>query len=227
MKTFISAFRKAVLSPAKAKTSYSQFAEDLIIQFELKDQQSEPIYVDVGCNNPRRGSNTFLLYKKGWRGLLIDLEYEKILACKLARPRDKSILAAVSDVRELVDIYSQKSFSTNTTIAPECISDTSTYKKIGQIETKTLNEILKENQIPKCFSFLNIDVEGVDFKVLKSLNFDEYQPTLICIENWDSRGGIDKIVASEIHQYIVQKNYTLCAWSGLSTIYKKDPKLCI
>jgi len=221
MKTFFAAFRKAFFSPTKPKTSYSQFAEDLIIQFELKSQQSQPIYVDVGCHNPRRGSNTFLLYKKGWRGLLIDLEYEKILACKLARPRDKSILAAVSDVKELVDIYSQKSFSTNTTIAPESISDTSTYKKIGQIETKTLNEILKENQIPKNFSFLNIDVEGVDFKVLKSLNFDEYQPAIICIENWESRGGIDKIIVSETHQYLIQKRYELCAWSGLSTIYKK------
>ena len=221
MKTFFAAFRKAFFSPTKPKTSYSQFAEDLIIQFELKSQKSEPIYVDVGCHNPRRGSNTFLLYKKGWRGLLIDLEYEKILACKLARPRDKSILAAVSDVKELVDIYSQKSFSTNTTIAPESIADTSTYKKIGQIETKTLNEILKENQIPKNFSFLNIDVEGVDFKVLKSLNFDEFLPAIICIENWESRGGIDKIIASETHQYLVQKRYELCAWSGLSTIYKK------
>jgi len=223
MKTFFAAFRKAFFSPTKSKTSYSQFAEDLIIQFELKSQQSEPVYVDVGCHNPRRGSNTFLLYKKGWRGLLIDLEYEKILACKLARPRDKSILAAVSDVKELVDIYSQKSFSTNTTIAPESISDTSTYKKIGQIETKTLNEILNQNKIPKNFSFLNIDVEGVDFKVLKSLNFDEYRPAIICIENWESRGGIDKIIASETHQYLIQKRYELCAWSGLSTIYKKTP----
>lgn len=222
MKTFFSAFRKAFFSPTKPKTSYSQFAEDLIIQFELKNQQSAPIYVDVGCHNPRRGSNTFLLYRKGWKGLLIDLEYEKILACKLARPRDKSILAAVSDVKELVDIYSQKSFSTNTTIAPESISDTSTYKKIGQIETKTLNEILKENQISKNFSFLNIDVEGVDFKVLKSLNFDEYQPAIICIENWESRGGVEKIIASETHQYLVKNSYELCAWSGLSTIYKKS-----
>jgi FkbM family methyltransferase len=221
MKTFFAAFRKAFFSPTKPKTSYSQFAEDLIVQFELKNHQSEPIYVDVGCHNPRRGSNTFLLYKKGWKGLLIDLEYEKILACKLARPRDKSILAAVSDIKELVYIYSQKSFSTNTTISPESISDASSYKKIGQIETKTLNEILKENQMPKNFSFLNIDVEGVDFKVLKSLNFDEYQPAIICIENWESRGGIDKIIASETHQYLVQKRYELSAWSGLSTIYKK------
>lgn len=222
MKTFFAAFQKAFFSPTKPKTSYSQFAEDLIIQFELNNQQSEPIYVDIGCHNPRRGSNTYLLYKKGWRGLLVDLEYEKVLACKLARPRDKSILAAVSDTKELVDIYSQKSFSTNTTIAPECISDVSTYKKIGQIETKTLNEILDENQIPKNFSFLNIDVEGVDFKVLKSLNFAEYQPAIICIENWESRGGVDKIIASETHEYLIQKSYELCAWSGLSTIYKKS-----
>ncbi len=221
MKTFFAAFLKAFFSPAKPKTSYSQYAEDLIIQIELNNLKSEPIYVDVGCNSPRRGSNTFLLYKKGWRGLLIDLEYEKILACKLARPRDKSILAAVSDVKELVDIYSQKSFSTNTTIAPESIFDASTYKKIGQIETKTLNEILKENHIPKNFSFLNIDVEGVDFKVLKSLHFDEYQPLIICIENWESRDGIEKIIASDTHRHLSKYNYELCSWSGLSTIYRR------
>ena len=30
------------------------------------------VYVDVGCNHAVKQNNTYLLYKKGWRGIGID-----------------------------------------------------------------------------------------------------------------------------------------------------------
>ena len=96
---FASTLRRAFLSPTKAKRSYSQCAEDLIVKMFLQiDGSLKPgFYVDVGCHHPRRGSNTYGFYKSGWRGVLIDMEADKVRVAKLARRRDMVVQAAVSD----------------------------------------------------------------------------------------------------------------------------------
>ena len=51
--------------------SYSQEGEDLVLRKIFK-KQDKGFYVDVGAHHPKRFSNTFLLYKKGWNGINID-----------------------------------------------------------------------------------------------------------------------------------------------------------
>jgi FkbM family methyltransferase len=218
IKTFLIAFYKAFISPSKPKKSYSQYAEDLIIQSYFSRKLKNGRYVDVGCHHPRRGSNTYGLYRKGWSGILIDLEECKVKANQMARRRDQVILAAVSDKEEWLDIYSDKKFSTNTTIKRQ--DDQDGKSLIGRIKTQTLTKILKENHFPTQFELLSIDVEGVDFEVLKGLDLKIYQPEIICIENWKALSGIDGILGSETHQYLIKQNYQLVALTGLSTIYK-------
>lgn len=216
----ITALLKAITSPTKSKRSFSQYAEDLLIQIALNETNSNSkFYVDVGCHHPRRGSNTYYFYKKGWRGILIDLEEVKVLACKIARPRDKVVKAAVSNKKEMVSIFTPLKFSTNSTIRLDTIRDPSQYQKIGVIETSSLNQILEEQNAPNNFDFLSIDVEGSDLQVLKSIDLKIYTPSVICIENWESTNGINAILVSETHQYLEKSGYCLSGWSGLSTIY--------
>ncbi len=59
IKTFLIAFCKAFISPGKVKKSYSQCAEDLIVQSYFPGKLKTGRYVDVGCHHPRRGSNTY------------------------------------------------------------------------------------------------------------------------------------------------------------------------
>jgi FkbM family methyltransferase len=213
---------KAFTSPTKLKKSFSQYAEDLIIQNILKDVNSHSkFYVDIGCHHPRRGSNTYFFYKKGWRGILVDLEDVKVLACKIARPRDRVIKAAVSNKREKVPVFTPVKYSTNSTIRLDAIEDSSKFQKIGFIETITLNELLDEHKAPRNFGFLSIDVEGSDLQALQGIDLNKYNPYVICIENWHSRNGIDAILTSDIHRHLEQSGYDLVGWSGLSTVYSK------
>ena len=178
--------------------------------------------MDVGCQHPRRGSNTFGLYKMGWSGILIDLEESKVVANKLARKRDKVILAAVSDKEELLNIYSDKKYSTNTTIKMPNNNDK--MQIIGKIKTQTLSKILIQNCFPEKFELLCIDVEGADFEVLKGLNLNLYKPEIICIENWKADSGIDGVINSDIHNYLVIHGYVLIALSGFSTMVVSSSK---
>jgi len=220
IKTFLVAFYKAFISPSKFKKSYSQYAEDLIIQSYFPKELKSGRYVDIGCHHPRRGSNTYGLYQKGWTGILVDLEQVKVLANQMIRRRDKVILAAVSDAEEWIEVFSDKVYSTNTTIKKNAskINDQS----IGKVKTQTLTTILNEQKFQKNFELLSIDVEGVDLQVLKGLDLKSYQPQIICIENWNCNDGVAAVLNSEIHHYLKDQNYELVAISGLSTIYQRS-----
>jgi FkbM family methyltransferase len=220
---FLKVVRKTFLTPLKVRKSYSQCAEDLIVDDLLKSSiksGADGFYVDVGCHHPKRGSNTYRLYKSGWRGILVDMEDDKVLAAKLARPRDIVVKAAVSDKEEKVNIFSPSAFSTNATISNEVYRNNTNYKSTSSIVTKRLDKILRDNGCPQKIDFMSIDAEGNDFKVLKSFSLDEFQPQVICVENHCVQGGVDKLLSSAIHKLLSTKAYSLCGISGPSTIYK-------
>ena len=53
-----------------AQRSYAQEGEDLLLE-RILGKQGKGFYVDVGAHHPVRFSNTFLFYKRGWRGINI------------------------------------------------------------------------------------------------------------------------------------------------------------
>ena len=59
------------------KKSYSQCGEDLFIENFFKNK-NYGTYLDIGAFNPIKFSNTLLLYKKGWKGINIDLNQTSI-----------------------------------------------------------------------------------------------------------------------------------------------------
>jgi len=49
---------------------YSQFGEDQILDKLLPEKKG--FFLDIGAGRPIRYSNTYLFYKRGWNGILID-----------------------------------------------------------------------------------------------------------------------------------------------------------
>ena len=64
---------------------------------------------------------------------------------------------------------------------------------------------------------LSIDVEGYDFKVLRSLDIKKYSPKVIIIE--DHHKKIEDILETDIFKFLVQNNYKLRSWSFYSLIF--------
>jgi hypothetical protein len=88
------------------------------------------------------------------------------------------------------------------------------------IKSKKLNDIIKETAFfKKEIDFLNIDVEGADFEVIKSLNFKIYKPKFICIEihNMEKRNIKNNI----IYKFLINKNYSLLWSNRWSFIFKR------
>lgn len=211
-------FRQTFLKKIN-KNFYSQFGEDKILFEIIPKNLLKGFYVDVGCFHPKKYSNTYMLFKRGWYGVNIDMEEDKIQAFKLARPRDFNYLGAISDRIENVKIFKNQKFGVSSTVNKDLMRNDDIIDEI-QIKTITLNSVLnlspyKEKEI----DLLNIDTEGNDFKVLKSLDFNIYNPKIIIIET--HLKDIHKIINSEIYKYLFDRNYNLISWNIYSLIFIK------
>jgi FkbM family methyltransferase len=191
------------------KKSYSQFGEDLVINNFFGQHIGK--YVDVGCYHPIKYSNTTLLHKKGWQGINIDLNEPSIDLFNSCRKNDLNIHACLSDRRERVTVFLDSNFSALNSMNSKNskIFKFINIKKI-KVETQIFSDLVKEN-----FDFLNIDCEGNDHKILKSIDLTKYTPSLINIEVSDENKEV-------IYNYLTSNNYKLLKIKSLSHIFKKN-----
>lgn len=92
-----------------------------------------------------------------------------------------------------------------------------------QITTRTLADLLDE-YLPKgkVIDFLNIDVEGLDFEVLTSNNWEKYRPEFVLVEDL-SRRSIDLIIKdSQIFKFMVSRGYVFVAKTLNTLFFRKS-----
>ena len=186
--------------------------EDLIIS-DLTKNIKNGFYVDAGCYHPLHLSNTYLLYKRSWNGINIDISEFSIKLFNYLRPNDVNINSAVSNTEKEISFYYQKKLSQLSTIK-KAISNERMQGNIKEKKIKSLklNSILNQSKFKnRQIDFLNIDVEGADFEVLKSLDFTIYEPKIICIEIMEKN-----IFESEIYNFLKDLNYNK-VWSSKSS----------
>ena len=207
-----------ILKKSKKKYHYADNGEDIIIQ-GLFNHKKDGFYIDVGCYHPIRASLTHLLYKKGWKGVNIDISKDTINLFNIARPNDKNINIGIAD-KEGEDFYYQSSH----------INQANSFKfynnvKKVKVQITTLDNIIKNLGIKK-IDFLNIDVEYRDFNALQGLNLNSVRPSLIAIEDNDAYDIAD-VINSDIYNYMINKEYFLysklnCTNFYLDKKYKND-----
>ena len=98
-----------------SKKSYSISYVDLIIDRIFSDV-SKGIYIDIGCNHPIKYNNTYLLYKRGWSGINIDLDKTSISQFNKMRKNDYNVqeLVGSTDGEEKEIYYYHKRSAINT-----------------------------------------------------------------------------------------------------------------
>lgn len=210
------------------KKSYSQGAMDLILN-NIFSTKKNGFYVDVGCQHPIKNNNTYLLHKKGWKGVNIDLDKFCIDLFNYNRPKDFNINAAISDKVEETNLYFYHHKSAINTLNKN-ISDLQKAKisSIKKIWTKTLNQILKQAKCKK-IDLLTIDVEGNEYKVLKRFDFTKFDPKIIVVEfldlaayKWEiPYNNINKVKKSHIYNLLIRKNYNLVNWVNGDLVFSK------
>ena len=216
-------YRPKIFFPKK---TYSMYGEDLFIKEFFKKKQIG-FYVDVGCYHPIDGSNTYLLYKKGWKGVNIDVNELSIELFNNSREKDHNVNLAVSNKKDKIKLYYRKKINMLNTVDKKFAN---TYFKKGfktrYINSNTLNSILNESKFKnKKIDFLNLDIEGHELNALKSINFKQYKPKLICVEihnrNVSDKNYTEYYKNTTIYKFLHKKGYKFLWKNQFSFIFKK------
>lgn len=202
--------------------SYAQKKEDLIVSKILTDifhkKLSDITYLDIGANKWRHGNNTYFFYKKS-SGILV--EADPYLAEKLRqkRKKDKVYNAAVGTKDgESLEFYIL-SLATRSSLDKKYIEQE---KKRGikvlntiQIQCRTINSILEENNLVP--DFLSIDIEGMDFQALQTIDYEKYRIKVIVAEQSDERNKDDETM----DQFMVRKGYVVYGKTKSNAVYMR------
>ena len=200
--------------------SYSQEGEDMILT-RLFGDKSKGIYVDVGAHHPRRFSNTFIFYRKGWNGINIDAMPGSMKIFNRERPRDVNLEVAISNQMESLTYFQFNESALNGFCEELSMSRDGykSYKVIAKttIEAYPLSDILERYLDKKCLiDFLSVDVEGLDLQVLQSNNWLKFRPKVVLVEILNT--SIHSIQNEPVYQFLTNKNYYL---------YSKSVNTCL
>lgn len=200
------------------KNYYSFSGVDVLINDIFKKQESG-FYLDIGCQHPIKNNNTYKLFKKGWKGVNIDLDQDNINLFNLSRPNDLNICTAVSSSIKEVDLFFYHNKSPINTIEKKVSNfQNAQIKEIKKIKTNTLNNIIESSEYNnKKFDLMSVDVEGHELDVFIGFDFKKYAPNVIVVEFLDlslskieiKNQNIYNIINSEIYKFLTSRNYTL------------------
>lgn len=207
------------------KFTYSQFGEDLIVEGIFSSLHiSHPTYLDIGASEPDILSNTWLLYQRGSRGVLV--EPDPLLAEKIKKLRKDDVclsIGAGGQTPEELDFYVMDAQMLSTFSKEEAQKyEEKGYKikEVKKIPVVPVNEIISKNCI-QCPNFISLDVEGLEMKILSAFDFSTYRPEVWCIETYSY--ALDK-KEDNIIQFMLGKGYMLYADTRLNSIFVDQKK---
>ncbi len=180
---------KKFIGPKKSRIikhmlGYSSLNEVEIVYDLLKNSTKSKIMIDVGAHH---GSSLDEFAYDNWqifafepdpknRSILLDL-------CKAKYPMVKIDSRAVSNQhKQNIPLYS----SDISTGISSLSSFHESHKVISTVETVTLKEFFRENDIG-AVDFLKIDAEGHDFFVLQGIPWEDFSPRVIICEFEDKK----------------------------------------
>jgi len=174
---------------------YSQYNQDEYLETTIFKGHKDGFYVDVGAHDGVSLNNTLYFEKKNnWNG--INIEPIKGVFDMLVKNRhgNTNINCAICNRDGDADFYLNEGY-------PEMLSgiienydarhlerlmnentEKSSTTQIVKVNTKRLETIFDEYAISH-INYLSIDVEGAEFEVIKSINFDKVFIDVIGFEN--------------------------------------------
>ena len=217
----LSILKKKIYSPKK---SYSFGGCDLLVDYIFKSKK-RGFYLDVGCQHPVSNNNTYLLYKRGWSGMNIDLDPKNIRLFNLERPDEINICKCVSSDNSEKDLFFFHPGSPINSLEKKTTKDKSNFT-LKKIKTYTLNSILEDHKILD-IDYFNLDVEGHEIDILKDFDIKHYKPKVISVEFIDyqmkklefKNNDINRVLQSDLYKYFISNDYHFVNWSHADLIF--------
>lgn len=195
---------------------YSQEGQDQYLEKHFFKNFKNGTFVDVGAHDGVTYNNTkFFAENHAWKGINIEPISEVFNSLCVNRPGDINLNIAISDTDGVADFIVNKGYTEMlsglySSYDPRHMqrllnenSATDSTTSIIKVPTRKLETVFDENNISRVH-YLTVDVEGGEFQVIKSINFNKVFIDVIQFEqNY-------KDTSLQIIEYLKNKGYEIC-----------------
>lgn len=180
--------------------SRAQLYQDLFALVTCNNSSESKYFIEIGCADGVRDSNTFLLERNfGFKGLIV--EPAKIHLEKLSNSRlcdiDTRAVGLISGEFITFNETENATFSyLEGALEDDKLDAMRVIKNSYKVETVSVNDLLKQYNVPSNISYLSIDIEGLEYEILKSIDFNIYSFDVITVENnyTENESKIDELL---------------------------------
>lgn len=213
--------------------SYSQLGEDKLIDFLMMYfttiDRNNVRYVDIGMNHPIEYNNTYFFHKKNGHGIVIEPNKTLCEIASIVRPKDIIVNAGVKfDEKDKATYYNFDTHGLNTFDGNRIENLKSNgHRLVEAIELPLIdiNEIIEDEMPNTPIDLMSIDAEGVDFQILKLINFKKHRPKILCIEANKSKYEFG--IRDEVINFMENLNYILMGDTTINYIFMDKAELII
>jgi FkbM family methyltransferase len=171
--------------------SKSQLRQDLFVLSELSFKQNG-FFVEFGATNGVELSNTHLMETKfNWNGILAEpakIWHSSLKSNRSAAIETDCVWRATGETLLFNEVNDGNYKGELSTI--DSFSNTDNFRAARELEsnkyevnTISLEDMLKKHNAPKQIDYLSIDTEGSEFEILNSFDFNKYDIKVITCEH--------------------------------------------
>jgi FkbM family methyltransferase len=179
-------------------------------------------YLDVGAWSPILNNNTYLLYRLGYRGVLVEPNVAACQKIREARPGDTVLEAGigVTAVRQ-ADYYVMSKTSWNTFSKEEAEhqvkvgNGTVSIRQVIKMPLLNINDVM-DKHFKRAPAFLSVDTQGMELAILKSIDYNRFRPEIICAETLVT--GTNKLIP-ETAAFMQTQGYVVRGMTFVNTIF--------
>ena len=199
------------------RQSWSQMGEDLILENLLNERGIKPnevVYLEVGTNDPCDSNNTYLFYKHGATGVLVEPDEMYWGRIENHRPKDQLMKVCVGDFEKEADFYIMSARSLNTLLhdVAKNVEQSPGYgnqkiEKVVKIPVLHINTVIsKMSELP---NLLSVDTEGMDYRILSAVDWKKYPIKIVCVEAGADRSAITTLMQNNGYRLLCDNNLNM------------------
>lgn len=204
--------------------SYSQCGEDLIIRFVFNAMKiHKPTYLDIGAYHPKYLSNTYLFYRAGSTGVCIEPDPDLYARYKSKRSHDTCLNVGIGvNDQTQADFYVLATKTLNTfskTEAEKCHASGQKIDRVISIPLVKISNVVASNFLTSAPNLVSLDIEGLDYEVIKTFDFSKHRPEIFCIETITFSENNSEEKVAPIIDYMKANDYMVYADTYINTIF--------
>jgi FkbM family methyltransferase len=192
------------------ETSHAQLFQDLWA-LNVSGGKRDGFFVEIGAADGVYLSNTLLLEEAyGWRGILVEPNPDSHAAILARRPRSRLVRGAAARVGgphadfRVTRNPEYSTFEDYVAVDLHFESERATDFRTVDVDTFSIDDILRHPDVPDVIDYLSIDTEGSELDILEGCDLATYDIRCITVEhNWTAS-------REPIRRHLEGKGYRRC-----------------